>query len=137
MMTAKEVAEKLNGVSYDDKNTVIRGMLPSLREAGLTVVYGDSDDLLEMEGAGDEEFGVYGGATIRLGVNFETIRNRCREDDCPYHKEETDAAPWFISIKDGEPGQDTWIIETNIPDVEWFDIMEDGKLYCEGFVFKR
>ena len=36
------------------------------------------------------------------------------------------------------PGKDCqFVYETNIPNVEWFDVMEDDDLYCKGFVFKK
>lgn len=48
MITAKELAEKLNGRAYGDSFDDVE---QEAKESGLVIVYGASDDLMEFDGA--------------------------------------------------------------------------------------
>ena len=48
MITAKELAEKLNGRAYGDSFDDVK---QEAKEIGLVIVYGASDDLMEFDGA--------------------------------------------------------------------------------------
>ena len=48
MITAKELAEKLNGRAYGDSFDDVK---QEAKESGLVIVYGASDDLMEFDGA--------------------------------------------------------------------------------------
>ena len=48
MITAKELADKLNGRAYGDSFDDVK---QEAKESGLVIVYGASDDLMEFDGA--------------------------------------------------------------------------------------
>lgn len=78
-----------------------------MEEDDVTVFYGASDDLLEAEGAFNEEFGAWKGTTIYFEHGYVT-------------------AEWT-------GGNPTWVISTNVPHVT-FDIMEEGEVFCKGII---
>ena len=108
MKKLKEFAKKLNGRQY--LNELTKEDEAYARENGIVVVYGQSDDLMEVRGAIDEEFCCYDGGTFYLGfAKVEAIW-------CP-------------------KGTDySWGYETDFPHEE-FTIMEDNEHYCSGIVF--
>lgn len=57
MKKLKEFAEKLNGRQY--LNELTRELEAYAKENGIVVIYGQSDDLMEVRGAIDEEFGCW------------------------------------------------------------------------------
>lgn len=102
------------------------------KEAGLVVVYGYSDDLVEFRGAICNETGCYRGEKILLNAKglFEDPDNDC--DNCPYLQKAKEEMKVIKAVwgKDGI----SWTYETTIPH-STFDIMEDGEVYCRGIVF--
>ena len=61
-MTAKELAARLSDRKVGNEITDIEAQQAA--DAGLVVVYGYSDDNMELRGAMDEEIGAYEGVTI-------------------------------------------------------------------------
>ena len=133
-MTVKELAQRLDGREYG--RVVLVMELPEIVESGLVVVYGVSDDLLEFNGAIDDEVGAYGGAMVRI-KNGKILTEPCDCDnatECPAWVEyiagaKTVAAVWHTK------GNPCWTIETEIPH-ETFRILEDGELFGVGAVFR-
>lgn len=128
-MTPQEAAAKLNNGQY--RKEVSPEMAKSLKFAGLVAVYGASDDLMEFDGAIQDEVGCYEGGTIYITRNGPLV-NDCDNDDCPHfeklkEKTATIAAKW-------DDGGFSWRYETDIPHAT-FVIMEDDEKYCEGIVF--
>lgn len=121
-MTKKELADKLNGRAYGD---TFRDVLEEARESGLVIVTGASDDLMEFQGAIEDEGGCFNGGKVyfdRTGVDQEG-KERANVIE----------AVWCDGMNsDGIPAQ--WIYKTDIP-CERFNIWEDGELYCVGLVF--
>lgn len=121
-MTKKELADKLNGRAYGD---TFKDVLEEARESGLVIVTGGSDDLMEFQGAIEDEGGCFDGGKVyfdRTGVDQEG-------------EERTNVieAVWCDGMNsDGIPA--TWTYKTDIP-CERFNIWEDGELYCVGLVF--
>ena len=71
MITAKELAEKLNGRAYGDSFDDVK---QEAKESGLVIVYGASDDLMEFDGAIYDEGGCFDGGRVyfdRNGVDQE------------------------------------------------------------------
>lgn len=128
-MTPKELAAHLHGSEYPFK--LPKALAHIVKENGLVVVYGASDDLMEFEGAINNELGCYEG-----GVAYVTpkglLENKCEDPDCPYHAEERKTAKPINAIF-GENAC-TWTYKTRIPH-ETFDIIEDDETYCKGIVF--
>lgn len=131
-MTAKEFAGGLSG--RDCGNEIYPFEEQRAKELGLVVVYGYSDDNVELRGAIDDEVGAYKGATICLTKTglFEEPHDFCTQD-CPFlaaalEKAKTIKAVWH---DEGEP---CWTFKTDVPH-ETFNIYEDGELFCVGIVF--
>ena len=131
-MDIKEVAEKLNGQNID------KGFSPGnidLKELGFVIAYGQSDDLLELEGSIRDEYGAYNGTTIKLNSNG-VLENQCEDEDCPYFlKEERDAKLFIKAEWDSKEEDAIWLITTNIPHETFNIINDDNELWCKGIVF--
>lgn len=134
-MNAKELAALLTGREYRDEIT--REEEAQAKAAGLVVVFGASDDLLELRGAIHDEAGTYDGGTVRVdrvGIvpAFEDIDRDDQEELRRYFKRENGGVE-IEALWASEPGY-SWIIKTSIPH-ETFEIVEDGDSYCRGVVF--
>lgn len=134
-MDAKELAAKLSGCEYRDEMT--RDEERAAKAAGLVVVFGASDDLMEFRGAIDDEIGCCGGGEAfvderGLLAPFEAIDRDDKDGLREWFRREARAvkiaAVWD---RDGY----SWIYETGIPHAA-FDVMEDGEKYCRGIVFR-
>lgn len=129
-MNPKEIAERLNGreigkeVSLDEEK--------ELKAAGLIVVFGASDDLMEFRGAINDEVGCYDGGKAYLApTGGGLLKNACDDDDCPYFASIKEASMVIEAVWNFDGY--SWLYETEIPH-ETFDIMEDGEKYCRGIV---
>ncbi len=125
-MEIKEFAKSISGKEYGYPQFT-KEEIKTAKENGFVIVYGASDDLMEFEGAFQDEGGCFNGGTIyfnRFGViddNFVTSFEN-------YIK-----AIW--DRDEDENGQlITWTYETEIPH-EAFMIYEGGEPYCRGIVF--
>jgi hypothetical protein len=129
-MTTKELAALLDGREYGSEITEAESEMAE--QYGLVAVFGASDDLMELRGAIDDEFGAFGGMTVHVteGGLFE---NKCSSDDCPYAADERGKSR-TITAQHFKGGEAAWTFETDIPH-ETFDIYEDGDLFCKGIVF--
>jgi hypothetical protein len=70
-MTPKELAERLNGEKYPLRlpglaERLSRVVEKAIEAAGLVVVFGASDDLMEFRGAIHDEIGAYEGTIVRV-----------------------------------------------------------------------
>lgn len=121
-MTKKEVAEQLNGRAYGD---IPKELCEAAKEAGLVIVCGASDDLMEFYGAIEDEGGCFDGGTVWFDKDGVSQDGSLRANEIK--------ALWCEGhTSDGLPA--TWTYETEIPH-ETFNIWEDGELYCVGIVF--
>ena len=115
-MNAKEWAEKLNNIEYPADE--IWDMRKQFEEDGVVVVYGASDDLIEFEGAIQDEGDCYNDKVFYLNKEGLTTS---------YSKN-------YVKVTHPHDGTAQFEYETNIS-CEWFNVVEDGELYCKGFVF--
>lgn len=133
-MTAKELAEMLSGREVGEE--IVMGEERDIKDAGLVVVYGYSDDNVEFCGAINDEVGSYDGGTVYLtetGI-LESPSCECAEDcDCPYFDAARKKAKTIKAVWRNRGGP-CWTFETDIPH-EAFNIYEDGELFCVGIVF--
>ena len=129
-MTAKELAEKLNGVEY--LNEVSRELAGQARAANLVIVYGDSDDLMEFRGAICDEVDCYNGGEAFV-TSDGLLQNECDNDECPYFELKKADARRIESIWCATE-EYSWTYKTDIPHEE-FDVLEEGEKYCKGIVF--
>jgi hypothetical protein len=133
-------AEKLNGREYCNEITAEESR--ELKSDGFVVAYGQSDDLLELSGAIDEELGAWDGCRVLLynfggeyGV-YDEDENRIKLlfNSAQISKMKKLDAIWCPVDKDDKHWA-SWLIEpVDFPHLH-FDIMEDGKLYCRGTIF--
>lgn len=130
-MNAKELAEQLNGTHYPVN--ISKELLRQAKAAGLVVVYGASDDLMEFAGAVDDELGAYNGTTAYLSSSG-LLQNDCSDDECPHFEKMKDRAATVEALW-CEEGDYSWTYKTDIP--HWtFEVLEDGEPpYCRGIVF--
>lgn len=101
----KKLRDELNNCQYGQ--VLSESEMQDLAEDGITIFYGQSDDLLEAEGAFFEEFGAWNGTTIYFTNGYVK-------------------AEWT----EGEPN---WVISTNVPHVT-FDMIDEGMIYCRGII---
>ena len=129
-MTKEELAAQLNGneicseIGYD--------LEAEAKLAGLVVVYGASDDLVELRGTICEELGAYDGIKFKIGPSG-LPKNECDDMDCPYFKKQLEDIHHSINVEWGKNGY-SWFI-TGTMGCAFFDIMEDGEKFCRGIVF--
>ncbi len=132
-MNIIDLAKKLNELDLQYPTRLPAELVKEAKEAGLVIVYGASDDLMEFEGGVYDELGVYDGGTAYLN-ELGLITNDCEEEDCPYFKQlmklaKTIKACWC------EEDDISWTYKTEIPH-ELFEVKEDDGIYCHGLVFK-
>jgi hypothetical protein len=137
-ITKETLATLLNGREYLNEITLEEEA--QAKAAGLVVVFGYSDDNMELRGAINDEVGCFEGGEIMLckdGVIMDW--------DYVYHEDEREVKEYITrkrlpkskitAIWDDEDDEEyDWIYETNIPHAA-FDIMAYGKKYCRGIVF--
>ena len=132
-MKAKEFAEKINGREYPFYLT--KDEQAEAKDSGLFVIYGNSDDLLEIRGLDDDEIGAYDGTTAFLNVDGFLEKPDC---DCEW------AEKYFEEAKKNslevraqwcpeEYPNTSWAIHIDAPH-ETFHVMEDGDINCIGIV---
>jgi hypothetical protein len=129
-MNRDELAAKLTGATYpfDPPQDLQR----AAKDAGLVIVFGASDDLMEFRGAIHDELGAYDGTTAYL-TKAGMLTSECEDADCPYFERAKAGAATIVAIwEDGEPY--SWRYATKIPHAT-FEIVEDGESYCRGIVF--
>lgn len=136
-MDTTELAARLNNSEYPV--AIPKELSAEAKAAGLVIVFGRSDDLMEFEGAIQDEIGCWDGGTVYVDTegllpDFETL------------KDEGDQArlrDWFRREPHRRAIEALWCVEdkyswtywTDIPH-ETFDVLEDGKPYCRGIVFR-
>lgn len=142
--TLKEYAELLNNHNYGDNFD--KDLIQEMKENGIVIAYGCSDDLFELDGALQLEYDCFSDEHFiwiseeAVFVSENEIENLLNEIDFEYPKFLNTIKKvlnyddkFFIKVK--HPKGVQFKYETNIP-CEWFDIIEDDELYCKGFVFE-
>lgn len=122
-MNKEQLAEQLNGNEYGSEHTKEQALLA--KKNGLVIVYGQSDDLIEFEGAVYDEVGMYEGGEITINSGV-----------APEFTEDGDITDSLNLIRaDWAPDETlSWRLTANFPFAK-FVVNEDGEPYCEGFVF--
>lgn len=127
-----QTATRLDGREYGHELTGEEAGALETNQARLVVVFGASDDLMEFQGAIDDEIGAYEGTAVFI-TEGGLLKNECDSEDCPHFAKMQQAAPWIEAC--WEPGDGlSWAYNTDIPH-ETFEIVEDGEPYCRGIVF--
>lgn len=131
-MTKEELAAKLNGNQIGREIT--KALAKEAKEAGLVVVYGASDDLVEFEGAIYDEAGAYDGGEVFIADGKLFNEDEC-ESHCRFFKEAMKKVrKTAITAVWNDEGNPCWSYKTQIPHAT-FEIYEDKELFCRGIVF--
>lgn len=132
-MNAKELAAQLSGIQYPVR--IPKTLTDAAKAAGLVIVYGASDDLMEFEGAIHDEVGCYDGGMAHVdGKGLLPDRDSIEDDDelKEYFARQPNAKQIEAVWSEGEY---SWMYKTEIPH-ETFEVLEDGEPpYCRGIVF--
>jgi len=138
-VTKEEMAAKLGGREYGDEITREEEKLA--KESGLFVIFGYSDDNLEIRGVQNDEFGCYNGRTFLLDEKGILPATRLEDLDFESEEEVRD----FLKRKDlahelraiwcdtSSPDLPPWTYSIDVPHAS-FNIYEDGELVCIGLV---
>lgn len=117
-MDIKEFAKKINGreqgyPQFSEKE------IRTAKRNGFVIVYGNSDDLIEFDGAIQDEYSCFGGGKISFGLDNENVIEAlwCNE-----------------SALDEKGNVIFWSYKTEILH-ETFMIYKYGESYCRGIVF--
>ena len=131
-MDAKELAAKLNGREYwyEITDEEVR----QAKEAGLVVVFGASDDLIEFRGAIRSEGDAPGDVLIDTKGVLPSWDSVIESEESAQEYFERKAKSRTVEARFAEESNYTWIYKTDIPH-ETFEIVEDGEPYCRGIVF--
>lgn len=124
------VAAKLNGREYRAEITKVEEKF--LADNGLVVMFGASDDLMEIRGAVHDEIGAYNGGSAYFTSNG-LLENDCDNDSCPHFLRAKNKASLVKQLWCAEEDY-SWTFKTTIPH-STFDIMEGDEKYCKGIVF--
>lgn len=133
--TAQELAAKLHGIKYPVYKHLTKELIEKAKAAGLVIVYGASDDLMEFAGTINDEFGCYDGGTALVDANGLLPERESIEGD-------SDLADYFarknaakaIEALWCKEGDYSWTYKTDIPHAT-FEVSDDGEPYCRGIVF--
>jgi|APCry1669189000_1035189.scaffolds.fasta_scaffold12894_8 hypothetical protein len=135
-MNALELAEKLNGREYGEE--ISREEERLVKESNLLVIFGASDDLLELRGIISDEAGCFGGGSFLIDSKgiIPSWENVCRDDEesvrLYFMRKPAAKSIKAIWCHDGVP----WRYETDIPHLT-FNVMEGLEIYCIGMVIHR
>lgn len=131
-MDAKELAAKLNGREYCREITDEE--VRQAKEAGLVVVFGASDDLIEFRGAIRSEGDAPGDVLIDTKGVLPSWDSVIESEESAQEYFERKAKSRTVEARFAEESNYTWTYKTDIPH-ETFEIVEDGEPYCRGIVF--
>lgn len=129
-MNLKEFAQMLDGKERGNPQFT-KEEIQIAKDNGFVIVYGASDDLVELDGAIRDEGDCYGGGKIYVkavqdgGIIYDCY---CRENAFSF------LAKWYEE-KDENGTVIPWTYDVSIKH-ENFMIYEEGEPYCRGFAFE-
>lgn len=129
-MTKEELAKTLNNRKYGEEIT--KSEQDEANKSDLVVIFGASDDLMEIRGAINDEVSLYDGG-IALFINGKLYQNECDDDSCPHEINIQEKCFTIEAVCDSNDNY-YWKYKTNIPHAT-FDILEERSKYCRGIVF--
>ena len=131
--TKERVAAFLDGRNYVEFEAKLKTVQKDAEESGLVIVYGASDDLMELRGALDNEYGCYDGGTFYLtkaGI-MEQKDDICSQ--CDLYKNSLKQAHKLVAK--WCKGEWCWSYEIDVPH-STFHLYEGKDKYCKGIVFE-
>jgi len=134
-MLKEYLAALLDGIQYPAHRSITKDQIEAAKAAGLVIVFGASDDLMEFEGAIRDEFGCYDGGTAMIDAKGLLPERENIEDDDElqeYFKRKPQARK-IEALWCKEDGY-SWTYLTDIPH-STFDVLDGEDHYCRGIVF--
>jgi hypothetical protein len=134
-MTKEELAAQFNGRQMGDEIT--KEEQSAAKKNGLVIVFGYSDDNIELRGAIEDEVGGGDGTVIRVtakGVapKWDDFEEKTKEDAKAYFDAQNQPGGEIEAV--WGDGEYSWQFKTSIPHAA-FDIMEDDTKFSRGIVF--
>lgn len=132
-MDIATVAKQLHGCTYPlrlGKETEAQ-----LKDAGIVIVHGNSDDIMSFSGAIYDEVSCYDGGTALLdaeGLLSESTEDMS-EEELRHHLDRKTRAMAIHALWSDHAGP-AWTYNTEIP-CQTFEVIDDGEIYCIGLVF--
>lgn len=129
VQTAQEVAKELDGMEYP-----VREDFSHYEDH--VIIYGHSDDLVELQGAFTDEVSAYDGTSF--SIDEKGVRPAWNDHDY-YTKEEArefferEKLPFVLIVADWATDGYSWVIRSDLRHAT-FNIMEDGAHFCRGIV---
>jgi hypothetical protein len=132
-MTKEELAAQLTGHEYGQE--ISKALEAEAKVAGLVVVFGYSDDNVEMRGAWRSEYSAWGGTELLITAEGIWDKDACAVQ-CIYFRSAYQEARKHGQLVHAlwDQGGYSWLFQTTIPHAT-FEIVEAGKKYCRGIVF--
>ncbi|MGX1179876.1 hypothetical protein D3C76_782510 [compost metagenome] len=132
-MTKEELAAQLNGLEYPTR--IPGALIVAAQSAGLVILCGASDDLMEFYGARREEIGCYDGGTAFVDADGVLPDRDCLDGDeeLAEYVQRQKSAKSIEALWCKEDGY-SWTYKTEIPHAT-FEVVEDEEPYCRGIVF--
>lgn len=132
-MTKEELAAQLNGLEYPTR--IPGALIVAAQSAGLVILCGASDDLMEFYGARREEIGCYDGGTTFVDADGVLPDRDCLDGDeeLAEYVQRQKSAKSIEALWCKEDGY-SWTYKTEIPHAT-FEVVEDEEPYCRGIVF--
>ncbi|MCS4284469.1 hypothetical protein M2396_002765 [Pseudomonas sp. BIGb0278] len=132
-MTKEELAAQLTGLEYPTR--IPGSLIVAAQSAGLVILCGASDDLMEFYGARREEIGCYDGGTAFVDADGVLPDRDCLDGDeeIAEYVQRQKSAKAIEALWCKEDGY-SWTYKTDIPHAT-FEVVEDGQPYCRGIVF--
>lgn len=135
-MTKEQMAALLNGREIGQEITKDEEHIA--KESGLLVVFGASDDLMELRGVVHDEAGCYNGRSVLVSALAGILPKW--EVLIGFQPSQCEVRDWFAQKDDSfliealwDQDGVAWSYKTELPHAT-FDIMEDGEVYCRGIV---
>lgn len=129
-MNLKEFAQMLDGKEYGNPQFT-KEEIQIAKDNGFVIVYGASDDLVELDGAIRDEGDCYGGGKISV----KAVQDGGIIYDCYYRENAFSFLAKWYEEKDENGTVIPWTYDISIKH-ENFMIYEEGEPYCRGFVFE-
>lgn len=132
-MTKEELAAQLTGLEYPTR--IPGSLIVAAQSAGLVILCGASDDLMEFYGASREEIGCYDGGTAFVDADGVLPDRDCLDGDeeVAEYVQRQKSSKAIEALWCKEDGY-SWTYKADIPHAT-FEVVEDGQPYCRGIVF--
>ena len=140
ILTKEEFAERLSGREYG--NEITREEEKIAKGSGLFVIFGYSDDNMEVRGLECDEFACYEGKTFLIDSKGILPASSVSDLDTEFEEEIRDfldrkkVAKSLEACWCKDPSGAAWTFETEVPHAT-FNIYEDDDVFCVGLVIAK